>query len=288
MGNFIKFVMNLKCNKLCIGAKYQRLNAINTLLDCLAEYEVDENINDAIKNNVDSFVDDDGDDNKAIDVEAMKQDKSSFINVYPEFIAELISNVSLSNLKIRKLSLEIIELIAMRLDDISSDLFDKFIYKLLGGLLSTTSSMQSASILCITYLIITFEMRISPNILTELLKTVSLRIEDPANNVIRASLDFIQIVIQEMPDGHLSDNLMDLLTTLLKWLNRNKFKNKINKCLDLLLKRFGYEKIQKLVPHRFQRLIKYLRKRADYQQNKKKKKKKKIEKGEKKKKKKKS
>merc|ERR1712157_61009 len=122
------------------------------------------------------------------------------------------------------------------------ELFDKFIYKLLDGLLSTTSSMQSASILSITYLIITFEMRISPNILTELLKTVSLRIENPENNVIRASLDFVQIVIQEMPDGHLADNLMDLLTTLLKWLNyKSKFRNKINKCLDLLLKRFGYE-----------------------------------------------
>merc|ERR1719412_714641 len=78
-----------------------------------------------------------------------------------------------------------------------------------------------------------------------------------------------------MPDGHLADNLMDLLTTLLKWLNlKSKFRNKINKCLDLLLKRFGYEKISKLVPHRFQRLIKYLRKRADYQKNKKEKRKK--------------
>ncbi len=107
--------------------------------------------------------------------------------------------------------------------------------------------------------------------MSELLKTVSLRI---CKNVIKASLNFLQIIIQEMPDSILENTLMDLLSTLLKWMSVNKFKYKINKCIDLLLKRFGYEKIIKLVPNRSQKLIKYLRKRADYIKNKREKKKK--------------
>eukprot|EP01084_Bolivina_argentea_P191332 328667_1 len=279
--NFIQFMLSLNNHVkiLCIGAKHQRLNCIHSLFDCLAEYELDKQ--NKKTNDIRGFIEDDSIKNmnnyNVNNINEMKRDNNSFINIYPEFIGELISNVALGNLKIRKISLEIIELIGQRLEDISNELLNKFILKLLGGLLSKTSNMQSATILCLTYLIVQFELRISPQILSELLKTISLRIVDPSNSVIKASLDFTQIIIQEMPDSILENNLMDLLTTLLKWMGvngQNKFKYKINKCIDLLLKRFGYEKIIKLVPNRFQRLIKYLRKRADYIKNKREKKKK--------------
>ena len=94
--------------------------------------------------------------------------------------------------------------------------------------------MQAATILCLTYLICQFEFRIPPQVLTELLKTISLRIKEPTKIVIKASLDFIQIVIQEMPDHVLQNNLMDLLTTLLKWINDDTKVN-LKKLINVLI-----------------------------------------------------
>ncbi len=161
--NFIEFILSLNNNikTLCIGAKHQRLKCIRILFDCLAEYELEQQ-NDKT-NNVNGFIGEDMDmKNNNYNINEMKQNTHSFINIYPEFINELISNISLGNLKIRKISLEIIELIGMRLEDISNELLNKFILKLLGGLLSKTSNMQSATILCLTYLIVQLELRILP------------------------------------------------------------------------------------------------------------------------------
>ena len=89
--------------KLAIGAKYTRLNCINTLLDCLAEFEI------SPTTTVESFVDDDNDNDNNNNnndddhkIEEMKLNKDSFINIYPEFIGELISGCSETNFKLEE------------------------------------------------------------------------------------------------------------------------------------------------------------------------------------------
>ena len=99
----------------------------------------------------------------------------------------------------------------------------------------------------------------------------------PPANVVRASLDLLVIVIEELPDALLKQHLLNLLTSLLQWLGDGqaaKLRAKSNKYLDLLLARFGYARISAMVPHRFTHLIKYLRKRADYMDTRKEKQKK--------------
>jgi len=260
--NFLEFINACRKKKICIGATVWRLQAIHTLLDCLAEYDLQQS---------ESMVPPESESELEMPVNQSETQTALFMSAYPDFIGELIGNVALSNLKIKRAALSIVELIALRLDDIDSAHFNSFMLKLCGGLISETPAMQSASITTLSYLLVQFEMRIDPKNLNQILKTISLRIERPSAAVMKASLDLMQIVIREMPDQFLNENLMDLLTTLLKWLNedaKSKFKVKITKCIDALLKRFGYERILKLVPNRFQRLIKYLRKRADYMLNK--------------------
>merc|ERR1712087_1031075 len=101
--------------------------------------------------------------------------------------------------------------------------------------------MQSATILCVTFFVVQFELRIPPSILSEVLKTISVRMVSPPTSVVKASLDLLVIVIGELPDALLEQHLMDLLTSLLQWLGggdgqtaKQKLRAKSNKCLDLL------------------------------------------------------
>ena len=69
-------------------------------------------------------------------------------------MGDLIGSVALSNLKVRKTALKTLELVALRLDYLSPALYDKFVVKLLAGLLSSAASMQAATILVLTFFVV--------------------------------------------------------------------------------------------------------------------------------------
>lgn len=272
MLNFIQFLIQNYRRRISVGARFSRLRCIYILMDCLAEYEI-EHMDDEQK--TETVADDESADVNISD----KELNVNFLQLYEKFLLELIYNISETNQKIKNESLKIIELIALRIYDISYEKYEQFLLKLLAvGLLFTNEKLHISTIAIINYLMIKFEMaRISQHLMQTLLKSIVFDAGGMSIPVARIALNFLKIVIKEMPTSILENNLSNIITILLKWMSKdtkeyqieNKLRKSISKCIDLLLKRFGYETILKHIPKKFQKLIKYLRKRANYIRNRK-------------------
>ncbi|KAJ1547607.1 hypothetical protein HK096_002115, partial [Nowakowskiella sp. JEL0078] len=151
----------------------------------------------------------------------------------------------------------------------------RFVEMVAAGLESDNSALCSAAVACLGRLVFDFQeeftdpqplaTRIITNVLS-LLQDDSAHPELTNNReVIKSVLGFVKVLIVCIPQHALVDYVETIIISVLKHSRNNKshFKVKARHILERLVRRFGFDNIEKFVPETDKKLMNNIRKRRD-------------------------
>ncbi|KAL1923293.1 uncharacterized protein VTP21DRAFT_8273 [Calcarisporiella thermophila] len=133
------------------------------------------------------------------------------------------------------------------------------------GLAGSTPHMISATIASLSRLLFEFKDDMEPSLIDELLQTMQLFIESNNREIVKAALGFVKVSTVSLPVEAVRPHLPQLVTGLLKWSHEHKshFKVKVRHIFERLIRRFGYEAIDREIPESDRKLIVNIRKRRE-------------------------
>ncbi|KEY69686.1 hypothetical protein S7711_03172 [Stachybotrys chartarum IBT 7711] len=139
------------------------------------------------------------------------------------------------------------------------------------GLAGSTPHMISASITAISRLLYEFRSSLSEQTLSDLVQTMDLFLTSNNREIVKSCLGFVKVCIISLPVELLLPRLNTLVPNLIVWSHEHKghFKVKVRHIIERMVRRFGYENIQKHCPEADKKLIVNIRKTRERSKRKK-------------------
>jgi ribosomal RNA-processing protein 12 len=130
------------------------------------------------------------------------------------------------------------------------------------GLAGSTPHMVSASITALTRILYNFRESLSPETLTDLVKTMDLFLTSNNREIVRSVLGFVKVCVISLPTLLMQPRLETLIPNLMVWSHEHKahFKAKVKHILERMIRRFGVEIVNKYCPEDDRKLIANIRK----------------------------
>ncbi|EMR08896.1 hypothetical protein PNEG_02679 [Pneumocystis murina B123] len=125
------------------------------------------------------------------------------------------------------------------------------------GLLGNSPYMISATIVSITRLLYEFKDVLNLNFISRLLDTVYMFITSNNHEIAKSALGFVKMTIISLPAIIIEERLSMLVSNLMVWVHEHKvhFKVKVKNIIERMIRRYGYETIEKEVPNEDKKLI---------------------------------
>ena len=132
----------------------------------------------------------------------------------------------------------------------------------LGGLAGRTPRMKSATVLALSRVVYEFKFSISQETMSEILATVLMLLREKAREVIKSVLGFCKVCILCLAREAISPHLSELIKGLTLWCNdsKNRFRQKIRILFEMLIKKFGFDMINDMVPPTHTALLLHIKK----------------------------
>lgn len=148
---------------------------------------------------------------------------------------------------------------------------NEYITMVAAGLAGTSPHMISASITALARLVYEFHEKVPSQTLEEMVGTMDIFLASPNREVAKSALGFVKVVIVSLPAEIIDTNLPGLVGALFSSSNHHRvhFKAKIRHIFERLLRRFGYERIEKLTDEDNRKLLVNIRKRKERSKRKK-------------------
>ncbi len=179
-------------------------------------------------------------------------------DVIPGIIGEVILSLKDSNAKTRESAYALL----LSMCEARGDMPD-FYQILVGSLGGKTPHMRSAGVMAISRVVYEYA-REDPEtqaLLPDLLETVLTLFRENAREVIKSVVGFVRICVAALEPERLEPLLPQVVDGLMKWNSgKDRFRAKIKIILKKLVRRYGYQRIQELVPKDDTRLITHMRK----------------------------
>ncbi|OZJ02702.1 hypothetical protein BZG36_03856 [Bifiguratus adelaidae] len=133
------------------------------------------------------------------------------------------------------------------------------------GLAGSTPHMISASVASLSRLLFEFKDSLAPNLVSDLLSTMHHFVISSNREIVKSSLGFVKVAIVSLEPALLQNHLGDIVKGILTWSHEHKshFKAKVRHIFERLIRRFGYEEIDKYVPEDDKKLLINIRKRRE-------------------------
>ena len=131
---------------------------------------------------------------------------------------------------------------------------------------SNTTYMRSAALLALSRLVFEYGSKDLgvQTILPSLLKTILLLADDPSREVTKSFIGFVRVSVSALRPEQLQPLLPDILNSLLKYhRGKDRFRQKIKIILKKLVKLFGFDTLEPLVPKSDSRLLTHMRKLSE-------------------------
>nr|CAG8610805.1 4427_t:CDS:2 [Entrophospora candida] len=128
---------------------------------------------------------------------------------------------------------------------------NEFVFSMVvAGLAATTPHMISATITSISRLIFEFKKDLDIDLVHQLLYTMDNFVNCKSREIVKSALGFFKVATISLDVDILTPHLSQIIIGLLVWSNehKNRFKVKVRHILERMIRRFGYDIIEKHVP----------------------------------------
>ena len=148
---------------------------------------------------------------------------------------------------------------------------EEFFTMVSAGLAGSTPHMISASITAISRLLYEFRSSLSEQTLSDLVQTMDLFLTSNNREIVKSCLGFVKICVITLPIELMMPRLETLVPNLFVWSHEHKghFKAKVKHIIERMVRRFGYDNIQKHTPEADKKLIVNIRKTKERSKKKK-------------------
>lgn len=129
--------------------------------------------------------------------------------------------------------------------------------------LTSSPHMISATITALSRLIFEFNSEVDIETKEELIATNTIFVASNNREIVKSAIGFVKVIIVSLPQELIMAHLPTLIPALLSWSSdhKNHFKVKIRHIFERLIRKFGYEAIERLVGEDDVKLVKNIRKR---------------------------
>ncbi|TEA17643.1 Ribosomal RNA-processing protein 12 [Colletotrichum sidae] len=139
---------------------------------------------------------------------------------------------------------------------------EEFLTMVSAGLVGSTPHMISASITALSRVLYEFRRSFSNNTLADLVQTMDLFLTSNNREIVKSVLGFIKICVLSLPSELIIPRLPTLVPNLIIWGHEHKghFKSKVRHILERMVRKFGFDLVNKNCPENDRKLIVNIRK----------------------------
>ncbi|ROV95101.1 hypothetical protein VSDG_05786 [Cytospora chrysosperma] len=139
---------------------------------------------------------------------------------------------------------------------------EEFFTMVSAGLAGSTPHMISASITAISRILYEFRDSLSLSTVAEIVQTMDLFLTSNNREIVKSVLGFVKICVISLPKDLVEPKLATLLPNLMIWSKEHKghFRAKVKHILERMMRRFGFEIVDKNTPEADRKLINNIRK----------------------------
>ncbi|KAK6360297.1 hypothetical protein TWF730_006444 [Orbilia blumenaviensis] len=148
--------------------------------------------------------------------------------------------------------------------DVEASLED-FVLMVCAGLASPEAHMISATVTAVTRVLYQFKDDLKPETVSELVTTMDAFLTSNNREVVRSVLGFVKVSVISLPKELMIPRLATLIPNLMTWSHEHKahFKAKVKHIIERMIRRFGYDVVEKYVPEEDKKLVINIRKTRD-------------------------
>ncbi|PTB63803.1 NUC173-domain-containing protein [Trichoderma citrinoviride] len=139
---------------------------------------------------------------------------------------------------------------------------EEFFTMVSAGLAGSTPHMISASVTAISRLLYEFRSSLSDQTLSDLVQTMDLFLTSNNREIVKSCLGFVKVCVISLPVELMMPRLDTLVPNLIIWSNEHKghFKAKVKHILERMVRRFGFDAVNKSCPESDRKLLANIRK----------------------------
>ncbi|KAF2970423.1 hypothetical protein GQX73_g3132 [Xylaria multiplex] len=139
---------------------------------------------------------------------------------------------------------------------------EEFFTMVSAGLAGSTPHMISASITALTRILYEFRESVNPEVLNDLVQTLDLFLTSNNREIVKSVLGFVKVCVISLPIEMMLPRLQTMVPNLMVWSHEHKghFKAKVKHILERMVRRFGFEPVNKSCPEADKKLLTNIRK----------------------------
>ncbi|KAI1428040.1 NUC173 domain-containing protein [Xylaria sp. FL1777] len=148
---------------------------------------------------------------------------------------------------------------------------EEFFTMVSAGLAGSTPHMISASITALTRILYEFRESVNSEVLNDLVQTMDLFLTSNNREIVKSVLGFIKVCVISLPTEMVLPRLQSMVPNLMVWSHEHKghFKAKVKHILERMVRRFGFEPVNKSCPEADKKLLTNIRKTKERNKRKK-------------------
>ncbi|GAA6042495.1 hypothetical protein JCM8097_003058 [Rhodosporidiobolus ruineniae] len=140
---------------------------------------------------------------------------------------------------------------------------EEFVTMLSAGLAATSPHMIAATIGALGRLIWEFHSTLKDEYLKDLVDTIVVFLTSANREIVKSALGFVKIAVVTLPSHLVVSTLPQLVPSLINWSHEhsNHFKVKIRHLLERMIRKYGFQDVERYVPEEDKKLVSNIRKR---------------------------
>lgn len=196
-------------------------------------------------------------------------------------LSEVVIGCKEQNERARSTAFELLVLLGQKLDECSGAQIDvakvprmhadtppktanieEFFTMVSAGLAGGTPHMISATITAISRILYEFREKLNIETISELVQTMDLFLTSNNREIVKSCLGFVKVVVISLPRELVEPRLESMIPNLMVWSHEHKghFRAKVKHIVERMVRRFGFELVNKNCPEDDRKLINNIRK----------------------------
>ncbi|KAI9804800.1 MAG: hypothetical protein M1825_001168 [Sarcosagium campestre] len=212
----------------------------------------------------------------------------SDLSFIPSILAEVILSAKETNEKARTAAFDVLVMMGekmqeggkvrqSRIPNMPTDAPDveasmeEYFKMVSAGLTGSTPHIISATITALTRILYQFRETLPDSLLTELVSTLDLFLTTNNREVVGSCFGFVKVCVISLPTVLMIPRLESIIPNLMAWSKEHKgrFKSKVKHIIERMIRRFGFDVVEKWCPQTDRKLIVNIRKSKERSRRKK-------------------
>jgi ribosomal RNA-processing protein 12 len=213
-----------------------------------------------------------------------------YLHFIPSVLSEVVIGCKENNERARTSAFELLVLMGQKLEESKGKMIhnskvphmpkdapsvpasiEEYFTMVSAGLAGSTPHMISASITAITRILYEFRETLGAEMLSDLVQTMDLFLTSNNREVVKSVLGFVKVCIISLPTELMLPRLPTMIPNIMVWGHEHKghFRAKVKHIVERMVRRFGFDTVNKYCPEADRKLISNIRKAKERSRKKK-------------------